>query len=427
MTIEEFFSQVQRPVGQGGFQTGWIYHRILHSPHGPVVTTQTLCSWVYDCGSNQLAALTTEIKKVCGVRFNFLFLSHLDGDHVVGVDQLLLTASGVDQVVLPYLGDEEWALCLAAAASNGTLTGSFVDFAADPAGWLGSRGVDRIAYVEAVDEGDDAVSGPDRVDPDQPPSDRRGEELLNPEDDRGSTEAAWSRPPRVVHKGDKANSRAEVVVLERGTVATVRVTGRELNWVLSPFAVKPAAKKMLQFRQCLEAHFGVGLTAKEYAAHARSLAGRASLRNCYDLVWKNHNLHSMALYSGPARISSGKIRNTARHGSFVRRMIQPGWISTGDFDARVKNRRDALLRYYSGFAPMVGQIALPHHGSDLSFDTALLDAFPDLSCAIAPVGANSYGHPGLAVQAAVAMRPSIDFVRVDESGSSVYTVAGPIA
>jgi hypothetical protein len=180
------------------------------------------------------------------------------------------------------------------------------------------------------------------------------------------------------------------------------------------------------FKRKLDHYFGAGLTSKDYAEAARSAAGRNRLRACYDAVWTNHNLHSMALYAGPDMPRSGKLRNTAWHGSFVRRLIQPGWISTGDFDASVRRRRDALLRYYSCYASMVGQLALPHHGSDLSFDPALLDAFPDLSCAVAAVGANIHGHPGFGVQADVAARGCIEFVRVDEFASSVYKVCGPV-
>jgi hypothetical protein len=426
---EIYFLQIQRPVGQGGFQTGSLNRRVLRRPFGPLAAELPVFNWAYDCGSDQLSALTKQIQKIGGVRFNVLFLSHLDSDHVVGVDKLLLTASGVDQLVLPYLGDDDWALHLAAAVAKGRLSGSLVDLAADPGGWLGARGVDRVTYIEARgedEEGEGAVDGPDRIEPDARIPEERGEEVSRAEEGRQSTETEWSRLPGVIDQGDTSGSRAEVVLVHRGAVAAVRVAGRRLNWVLSPFAVKPCPQKMFLFKQKLEHHFGVGLTAKDYAAAARSAAGRKSLKTCYDAVWATHNLHSMALYAGPATAPSGKLRNTAWHGSFVRRMVQPGWISTGDFDASVQRRRDALLRYYSAYAPMVGQLGLPHHGSDLSFNATLLDAFPDLSCAIVAVGANNHGHPGSGVQANVAARPYIQFVRVDEFASSVFQIGGPV-
>lgn len=355
-----------------------------------------------------------------------LFLSHLDDDHVVGVDKLLLAASRIDEVVLPYLGDDDWALHLAASASADTLTGSFIDLAADPAGWFGARGVHRITYVEAGDEDDDPADGPDPIDPDDPEPDRRRETAKGSEDLPEPMKIGWSRSPRVLTAGDQVGARAETVFVPRGAVAAVHTPSRTLNWILSPFAFRPSAAKMLAFQSMLASKFGAGSTAKDYADAARTAAGRADLRTCYDAVWMTHNLHSMALYAGPAVAALGSLRNTVWHGKFIRRVVQPGWVSTGDFNTAVKKRRDALIRYYSAYAPMVGQLALPHHGSDLSFDPAILSAFPDLSFAIAAVGPNGHGHPGIGVQAAVAATPAVGFVRVDEGSLSFYEVVGPV-
>lgn len=421
-----YFSQVQHPVGQGGFHTGCLFSGFPPWA-GPRPNRRASFSWAYDCGSDQVSALTAQIKRVSGVNFNVLFLSHLDSDHVVGVDKLLLASSGVDEIVLPYLGDDDWALHLAASVATGTVTGSLIDLATDPAGWFGARGVGRISYVEAGNEDDDAVDGPDPIEPVQAGPDRPREPSNRAENDPEPMEIDWSRPPRVLNPGDASNTRAGTVSLSQGAVAAVRVAGQRMNWVLSPFAFRPPAAKMRKFQSHLQLYFGAGRTAKDYADAARSAVGRERLRRCYDAVWKSHNLHSMALYAGPATLTSGKLRNTAWHGKFVRRIIQPGWISTGDFDATVKKRCDTLLRYYSSYAPMVGQLSLPHHGSDLSFNAALLGAFPKLGCAIAAVGANGHDHPGLGVQAAVAATSSVDFVRVDEGTSSVYEVRGPVA
>ncbi|GHA72101.1 hypothetical protein GCM10007067_05710 [Lysobacter bugurensis] len=369
-----------------------------------------------------MSALTAEIRKVSGLRFNVLFLSHLDSDHVAGIDRLLLAASGVDEVVLPYLGAEDWALHLAASAASGTLTSSLLDLAADPAGWLGARGVGRIIFVAGVDD-DDAVGRPDSIEPGRHLPELPSQDPDGTEDAAEPMETDWSRPPRVLDAGDPASRRAATALLAHGAVAAVRVAGQRLNWVLSPFAFRPSAAKMATFRNALEHHFGCCWTAKDYANFARSTEGRARLRKCYDAVWRDHNLHSMALYAGPATPAGGPRLCTAWHGKFVR-PVPPGWISTGDFDASVTRRRAGLLNYYSPYARMVGQLGLPHHGSDLSFNPGMLGAFPRLRCAIAAVGPNRYGHPGSAVQTAVAAAPLVDFVRVDEYPSNTYRVRG---
>jgi hypothetical protein len=420
-----YFAQVQHPVGQGGVHTGWLFdphhYPVSLFPHfgGP-----SLFSWAYDCGSNDRSALTNQINTIRGASMNVLFLSHLDGDHVVGVDQLLTTASNVDEVVLPYLADDDWALHLASSTSAGTLSGNFLDLAADPAGWFGARGVRRITYVEGGDEDDEFPGDPDPIEPAGEPG-VEGDPERTSEAEHEPVKIIWSRAPDVIAQGDQSAGRAEIVQVQRSAVAAMQSGRQTLNWVLSPFAFRPSPAKLRAFQAMLVAKFGSGLTAKDYAAKARTDPGRADLRECYDKVWKTHNLHSMALYAGPAIPPTTKVRNTAWFGGFIRRIVQPGWLSTGDFDMSVKKRRDSLINYFARYAPMVGQLALPHHGSDLSFDPAILTAFPALTFAIAAVGHNGYGHPGRGVQAAVSSA-AVGFVRVDEGPSSLFQIVGSL-
>lgn len=419
------FAQVQHPVGQGGFHTGWIFDPAIPMRLGPNIQGRITFAWAYDCGSDQLSALHSQIQNVGGAAFKVLFLSHLDDDHVAGIDRLL-TASRVDEVVLPYIGDDEWALHLAASVSAGTLSGTFIDLAGDPAGWFGARGVQRITYIETHEDDDDVSDGPDPVDPSDLDLDRRRKIADGAEDAPELIKLGWSRPPEPLQQSTTENASAEIMIVSRGAVAALHAPGRTLNWVLSPFAFRPSAAKMLEFEAKLATKFGAGLTARQYADAARTPQGRIDLRECFDAVWTTHNLHSMALYAGPAVAVLNKVHNTVWHGKFTHRVVQPGWISTGDFDATVKKRRRALLRYYARYAHTVGQITLPHHGSDLSFDASILPAFPDLSFAIAPVGNNGHGHPGKGVQAAVASIPAVGFVRVDEGPSSFYEIVGPV-
>lgn len=410
------FEHYQHPVGQGGFQTGWIYDRDSRFLLDPVVR-EPLFSWVYDCGSVQISTLHSEINRVRSARFNALFLSHLDSDHVIGVDNLLGLAEAAE-VVLPYLSDDDWALHLAAGITDGSLTGSFIDLAEDPAGWFGRRGVDRVTYVRTGLDTDEDPLGPDPVEPGAPETGELSRELR--------IKLRWTRHEQASSAISGGAGRAQVAVAPAGAVAMLAGTGGALNWILSPFAFPPSSAKMKAFSAELAKRFGKGLSARQYADAARTGKGRAKLRACYDAVWKTHNLHSMALYSGPAAPPVDKVHYTAWHGSFVHRIIHPGWVSTGDFDTSVKVRRDRLVRFYARYAWMVGQLGLPHHGSDLSFDAAILAAFPNLASAIAAVGPNGHGHPGLAVQASIAAVAGLDFRRVDENPSSRYCVAGPV-
>jgi hypothetical protein len=349
-----------------------------------------------------------------------LFLSHLDDDHVVGIDKLLLAAGKVEEVVLPYLDDDEWALHLASGASSGALSGTFVDLVASPADWFGARGVKRITYVESDSEDGEGPDGPDPTEP-------SGEDGVPLDGDRMPLMSKWTRvaSPTAPPAGSTMH-RVEIIRVPTGAVAPVYGAHGQLNWVLSPFAFRPPAAKLAAFKSELAKRFGLGLTAKAYADAARTETGRKKLRACYDAVWKTHNLHSMALYAGPGIPRGDKLRCTARQGNFLRRVVQPGWLSTGDFDLSVKKRRYKFLQYYSRYAAMVGQLMLPHHGSNHSFDASVLSTFPDLTFAIAAVGTNGHGHPGSRVQDAVDAAPVTSFVRVDESGSSLFSISGQV-
>jgi hypothetical protein len=367
-----------------------------------------------------LSALEQNIKLIHGIRINMLFLSHLDDDHVVGVDKLLFAARQVDEVVLPYLNDVEWALHLAASVSTGSLSGTFVDLVASPVDWFGARGVRQITFVEGDGDSDD---GPDTPDPIAP----SGEGKAFADLDRGTIQRKWTRfGPRVENSNANSSRVVEIGNVPQGSVAAIDTSDSQHNWVLSPFAFRPPSRKIALFAAELARRFGSTLTAKEYADAARTEHGRKDLRACYDSVWKTHNLHSMALYSGPCLPTVDPMRCTARYGKFTRRIVSPGWLSTGDFDLSVRARRDKFLNYYRQYASMIGQLMLPHHGSEHSFDPAVLLAFPNLVSAVAAVGQNGHGHPSRNVINAVNATPHVDFVRVDENSSTLFFVHGTV-
>lgn len=409
------FLQAQLPVGQGGFHIGCLLER-RRSFRGAYCDGAPLFVWVYDCGSDQLSVLESQIRSVSGIRINMLFLSHLDEDHVVGVDKLLLTASEVQEVVLPYLNDEEWALHLASGASRSALSGTFIDLVASPADWFGARGVKRITYVEANGEEGEGPDGPDPTEP-------SGEGALSPDGIPQPLQSSWSRE---MPQATGSTGRAEILRVPAGAVAPISGAGGELNWVLSPFAFRPSDAKLTSFASELSKEFGAALKTKDYADAARTEVGRKKLRACYDAVWKTHNLHSMALYAGPSVGPAHKLRCTAWQGSLLRQIVQPGWLSTGDFDLSVKKRREKFRQYYARYSSMIGQLTLPHHGSDHSFHASILSALPELTFGIAAVGANGHGHPGRGVQAAVDNSAKGGFVRVDENKSSRFAISGQV-
>src|SRR5215475_7403911 len=90
-------------VGQGLFTSG----EINVAPRGRPVPKSL--NYVYDCGARNhragsplLAAMNTYIDQASEI--DALFVSHLDEDHVVGLDRLLEFIT-VDTVYLPYVDE----------------------------------------------------------------------------------------------------------------------------------------------------------------------------------------------------------------------------------------------------------------------------------------------------------------------------------
>lgn len=128
----------QLPVGQGFFHAG------------TVSIGASTFNYVYDCGSEYpeplKRAITNYIDELSGDTINALFVSHLDYDHVSGLDQLLLF-SKADVAVLPYLSPASRLIMVAKATDRGSLDSTYLNLLCDPTGWLVSRGVQQVIYV----------------------------------------------------------------------------------------------------------------------------------------------------------------------------------------------------------------------------------------------------------------------------------------
>ena len=364
-------TMIQHPVGQGGMFSGQLK-----------AGSATL-RWVYDCGSNQQDRLCEEIVSVAAEgAIDLLFLSHLDSDHVNGVDRLL-AATKVTEVVLPYLSTAEFALAVVQDVAAGALSGTFLEFVTDPAKWLIGRGVSTVSFVKAVDEdrslGDWLIPEPN------------GEPLGGGDNRRLSVQ--W--PAAAVKK--RAVKKATVQDIAAGAAASIATNGSKVDWLLAPYAHKPSKDRMRDFGKALEHYFGKGLTRSAIVRHARNEQGRDLLKACYGWLWRDHNKVSMSLYAGPQaspNLTSLQLPFSQwRSGGPATPRAEVGWLMTGDAELASRRKLDAFLSYYHRVRDRVSVLVLPHHGSRLSFNPRLVRGFPKLNACIAAAGRNQYGHP----------------------------------
>jgi len=136
-------TRVQYPIGQGCFHAGHV--RWTVEPSG----WPDDFHYVYDCGTSHGSAALQDAITVWRsgtFRVDALFVSHLDADHVSGVDRLLGSVA-VDTVYIPYLEPVAQVLDILEAAGEGAVSASFIEARVDPSSWFGRRGVARIVRV----------------------------------------------------------------------------------------------------------------------------------------------------------------------------------------------------------------------------------------------------------------------------------------
>jgi len=268
------------------------------------------------------------------------------------------------------------------------LTGNFVNFVENPVAWLSGRGVDTVTFVGGDDDSDDE-GGATPILPVDPFAGRDEKQPLG----------RWTLPPTKL----KSSTTASVQRVAAGAV--LPASGGYFDWLFAPYAHRPSNARFHAFKAELTRNFGSAHLSKVINA-ARSGAGRDRLRLCYDQVWRDHNLVSMALYAGPINKPTWPSRVTRNSGpyfrSFETRVGELGWLSTGDFQLKSQRRRSAFLRYYSPFLERVDALVLPHHGAHGNFDSSALAGMSNLSLGLASAGSDGrYGHPSLDVEEAV--------------------------
>ena len=402
---------LQRPVGQGGLC------------EGALETAETTTRWIYDCGSNQYDRLRSELNKVHR-DLDLVFLSHLDDDHVNGLDYLI-RSKDVVEVVLPYLEDHERLLILAQAAAQERLSSQFATFISDPVAWLRDRGVERITLLEGPGDSDGEAGPVPRLPPEA------GTET------KGPLLSDWSTPTGAVVTRQDGVARVPAGAIIQMTDAANRVA----DWVFLPFAHPPSKARVRAFKAELAVRFP-GMAPSAIVQAAWTPDGRAELQACYDAIWSSDtNLVSMSLYAGPVS-SSGMWRENVTLGSrhYRRRgdtsaagwhhhrgdMCAAGWLSTGDAKLSGRDRPKAFSKFYADILDKVAVLIVPHHGAANSWDASILVGMTRLYVGCAAAGPNGYGHPHTLVSDDIDAHPGAVFWQVSDDISSILSLTAQV-
>ena len=443
-------SMNQHPVGQGGLFTGCL----------------TFCDkkfrWVYDCGTDHRrhskAALVREINGISNIGdIDVLFLSHLDSDHVSGVDDLSRKCQRnghkIREVVIPYMSDTALIFSMARDEANGRLTQRYISVVSNFYGFLGDLGAERVIITQSSDpEGD--IRRDDR--PRRRPSDlpRSSEPERDPDDSpRGSDPERDSGGLTFLARGSDGHllhlrqveelekdgitpfwcfKEDPKLLVRRGVGSATQIidvvsdlnlifscwNDCMLNFTLASHAHRPSTRLLRRFENQLSIEFK-GLPKSEISKQALIPAGRAKLLKCYGMIWKNHNLVSMSLYCGPF-VSKGSFCLSAKQVRY--NCNRGGWLLTGDSKLSVVRRRKKFIERYKKYMPKTCTFMAPHHGSSGYFGFGLLRPMKNLKVCYAAAESHHYGHPGPAVINAVSHHGGAFFHKVDTSILSILNL-----
>lgn len=384
--------RVQWPVGQGCFATG-----VVEAAGGTI-------HYVYDCGARNVSNLEPIVAAYARrvPRIDALFVSHLDGDHVDGLDTLLARLNATT-VYLPYLSASQRLLALAEAeAEDRRLTASFVQVQFDPASWFGGRGVERVVFVRNGD-GTDLFDGDEEPSPKSSP--REGLREAG-----GLTLDEQSRI-RLIAGGQPG--RAALLEMQIDSHIAVTSGGASVDWILRPYVPRVSDARAEQFEKKVLIALGRApsdaIDAAALEALLKTPEGRRKLRQCYDAILtdgggEKHNAVSMSLYSGPASDSNLwelETRSDSGVTGVYGNWTTVGWIGSGDAKLKSRNPRQKWRSYYRAELARTMTLLLPHHGSKANFHADLLRYPLNICIASADERDEGYRHPSAEVVEAI--------------------------
>ncbi|WP_159098072.1 MBL fold metallo-hydrolase [Parazoarcus communis] len=407
----------QMAVGQGGLMTSEIVVR--DAPRPPYAF-----KIAFDCGSVNREHLRQGIDALEDRAVDILFISHLDADHVNGID-LLLSKVDVDTVVLPCLDPLNMTAIVCEELNRGGIPGGLKNFLRNPATWFADRGVKRVLFLSRDTPGDDSAPpfGPDSpsplqvgepLAPNQRQEPRRLKCLVH-----SSASSPVHLPTTKISASVLPSSSAFEVDLSIGSAS-------QLTWLFVPYVHPFPEDRVKAFLKAVRTTLSVPDTeaiatpafARRLFAALTDVAKRENLKRCYALLSSNNNKPSLSLYSGPFP-GRGDVWEIQTLGSgyyhahwplHVRWHYIPsalvseplfyperaGWISTGDADLKSRNTRSAWLRRYSQLLKETGTFLLPHHGSNSSVHSEVLEeASHAMTISCAATGRSHHPHPVL--------------------------------
>lgn len=431
-----------RNIGQGLFYTG------ISSDY----------SFVYDCGSESkrgflnaaIEQFSDELLEISGRRkLDLLMLSHLDNDHVNGLEKLLEELE-VHTVVLPYLTPLERLLI---AYKSNEKDAAYYEFLKAPFEYLLNKGVQQIIVLTGEEESDNSLdeniegdmeNAFDQLEDSEKENSIRIEELIDGEmgfenlkfkkrgnvkmkigwefslfnyDNNEETRRIFSG---VFHsKSNKQFSKKDLVDIlsDKQKLSAFRKDYKEViknklsNKRISEINNSSLVLLHRPLNSCVETD--VLLMKKQKSCEIEKDIS-LKRRNTWYLHEEINKTGNMYLFE-----NSGMSRNHHR--------ILKGSLLFGDID--VRKDLNQILNFFGGKIEEVGIVLVPHHGSKNNWDNELLNVGNAMAKIVWVVSAgynNKYSHPHAEVVLPIILKSSYNKMLISnefheiEYGSFTY-------
>ena len=293
---------------------------------------------VYDCGSiSNRKKIPKLIEKYFGKNeaIEALFISHLDKDHMNGVEELLKQCE-VKRICFPLI-TEEMKLALKIKvmieeAMGNSYSKFMKEFVEDPEAAIKKIKEDiQIKLIEIL------------------PNDEENNKKNDNEDTK-------NQKIKRIKKKSGEDIAEEIEGLEHSC--------NENKWELIPYNFKQETR-INEFEKKLEKEFGKKISLKEVEKiWKENEDNREKIKKVYESLKGDLNTNSMTLFSG--------VRQVGKQMQYDSSYVKVGCLYTGDYEAKGKNKWKTLEEAYTEYWKWIGTIQVPHHGSIRNCNDALI-------------------------------------------------------
>lgn len=293
---------------------------------------------VYDCGSiSNRKKIPKLIEKYFGKNEDIeaLFISHLDKDHMNGVEELLKKCE-VKRICFPLI-TEEMKLALKIKvmieeAMGNSYSKFMKEFVEDPEAAIKKIKEDiKIKLIEIL------------------PNDEENNKKNDNEDTK-------NQKIKRIKKKSGEDIAEEIEGLEHSC--------NENKWELIPYNFKQETR-INEFEKKLEKEFGKKISLKEVEKiWKENEDNREKIKKVYESLKGDLNTNSMTLFSG--------VRQVGKQMQYDSSYVKVGCLYTGDYEAKGKNKWKTLEEAYTEYWKWIGMIQVPHHGSIRNCNDALI-------------------------------------------------------